>query len=145
MIREAGRLITETPADHRDRPPRPARGIRNSWGFAQSVEDVRFVRMLSEVEEAAFDTERHRSVRSRVAAQQREAAYAVWGKHYAPYGIWHDDSPMTPGDRSAKESLGRHLASFLQTARERRAYDAWVTYSSDSAARRRRSVRTAGA
>lgn len=145
MIREAGRLITET-ASRPPRPsPRPARGIRNSWGFAQSVEGVRFVRMLSEAEEAAFDIERHRSVRSRVAAQQREAAYAVWGKHYAPYGIWHDDSPMTPGDRSAKESLGRHLASFPQTARERRAYDAWVTYSSDSAARRRRSVRTAGA
>ncbi|MFF2520179.1 hypothetical protein [Streptomyces sp. NPDC058086] len=85
-------------------------GIRLDTG--SECENCHNARMLSEVEEAAFDTERHRSVRSRVAAQQREAAYAVWGKHYAPYGIWHDDSPMTPGDRSAKESLGRHLASF---------------------------------
>jgi hypothetical protein len=89
--------------------------------------------------------ERHRAVRSRVAAHQREAAYAVWGKHYAPYGIWHEDSPMMQGDRFAKESLGGYLASFPQTDRERRAYDAWMAYSSDSLARRRRSVRTAGA
>ncbi|MGW6262390.1 hypothetical protein [Streptomyces sp. NPDC055085] len=138
---EAGRLITETPAAHRDRPPRPARGVRTISGYTKSVEDVRFARLLREVEEAAFDTELHRSRRSRVAAQQREAAYAVWGKHYAPYGIWYEDGPMTRGDRYTKDIVGGYLATLPQTDRERRAYKAWVTYSSDSPARRRRAPR----
>jgi hypothetical protein len=93
---EAERLITETPADHRDRPPRPARG-RSNWGMPKSVEDVRFGRLVRELPEGARSTERHRSARSRVADQQREAAYSVWGEHYTPYGIWDGDSATIAG------------------------------------------------
>ncbi|MFH8993044.1 hypothetical protein [Streptomyces sp. NPDC017940] len=126
---EAGRLITETPADHRDRPPRPARG-RNHWGRPQSVEDVRFGRLVRELPEGARSTERHRAARSRVADQQREAAYSVWGEHYAPYGIWDGDSATIAGSRYAKENIGHYLSGTAQTAREREAYAAWVADSS---------------
>ncbi|MFD7003239.1 hypothetical protein ACFWA5_45085 [Streptomyces mirabilis] len=94
------------------------------------MEDVRWSRLHQELPEGAWDTERRRSARSRVADQQREAAYAVWGEHYAPYGIWDEDSATIQGSRYYKENVGTYLSRTPQSVRERKAYAAWVTHSS---------------